>query len=94
MVMINVAQKANAKVLLLGMQVPPNYGQSYALAFSGMYRTAAKSSGAALVPFLLKGIADSPDSMKWFQADRIHPTEEAHPHILANVWPELKKGLQ
>jgi len=89
-----MAQKAGAKVLLLGMQVPPNYGRDYALRFTVMYADIAKSTHAALVPFMLKGIADAPDSLKWFQADRIHPKEEAHPLILANVWPELKKGLK
>lgn len=89
-----MAQKAGAKVLLLGMQVPPNYGRDYALRFTDMYADIAKSTHAALVPFMLKGIADVPDSLKWFQADRIHPKEEAHPLILANVWPELKKGLK
>ena len=89
-----LAQKAGAKVLLLGMQMPPNYGRDYGLRFADMYAGVAKTTRAALVPFMLKGIADAPDSLKWFQADRIHPTEEAHPLILANVWPELKKGLK
>ena len=92
--MTQMAQKADAKVLILGMQVPPNYGRSYAQNFADMYVTIARTSHARLVPFFLKGIADVPDSLKWFQADRIHPKEEAHPLILANVWPELKKGLQ
>ena len=92
--MTQMAQKAGAKVLLLGMQIPPNYGRDYGLRFSDMYASVAKSTRAALVPFMLKGIADAPDSLKWFQADRIHPKEEAHPRILANVWPELKKGLK
>lgn len=89
-----MAQKTGAKVLLLGMQVPPNYGRDYALRFTVMYADIAKSTHAALVPFMLKGIADAPDSLKWFQVDRIHPKEEAHPLILTNVWPELKKGLK
>lgn len=89
-----MAQKAGAKVLLLGMQMPPNYGRDYGLRFADMYAGVAKTTRATLVPFMLKGIADAPDSLKWFQADRIHPKEEAHPLILANVWPELKKGLQ
>lgn len=89
-----MAQKAGAKVLLLGMQMPPNYGRDYSLRFADMYVDVAKATHAALVPFMLKGIADAPDSLKWFQADRIHPTEEAHPLILANLWPELKKGLK
>ncbi len=89
-----MAQKAGAKVLLLGMQMPPNYGRDYGLRFADMYAEVAKATRAALVPFMLKGVADAPDSLKWFQADRIHPKEEAHPLILANVWPELKKGLK
>ncbi len=92
--MTDMAQKAGAKVLLLGMQVPPNYGRDYGLSFSSTYAEVARDKGAALVPFMLKGIADTSDSLKWFQADRIHPKEEAHPLILANVWPELKKGLR
>jgi len=92
--MVQMAQKVGARVLLLGMQVPPNYGQSYAMQFARMYAQVAKTTHSALVPFLLKGIADAPDSLKWFQADRIHPIEAAHSQILANVWPELKKGLK
>ncbi|HEX5698550.1 MAG TPA: arylesterase [Rhodoferax sp.] len=92
--MTRLAQKSGAKVLLLGMQMPPNYGRDYALSFSRMYADVAKATRAALVPFFLKGIADADDSMMWFQADRIHPTEEAQARMLANVWPTLKKGLK
>lgn len=92
--MTQIAQKAGARVLLLGMQMPPNYGREYGQKFAAMYSTVAKSNGAALVPFMLKGIADAPDSLAWFQADRIHPKAEAHPLILANVWPALKKELK
>jgi acyl-CoA thioesterase-1 len=92
--MTRQVQKSGARVLLVGMQVPPNYGRDYGSRFTGMYADVAKSTGAALVPLMLKGISDAPDSLKWFQADRIHPTEEAQPLILANVWPELKKGLK
>jgi acyl-CoA thioesterase-1 len=92
--MVQTAQKSGARVLLLGMQMPPNYGRDYSQKFATMYSTAAKSTGAALVPFMLKGIADAPDSLSLFQADRIHPKEEAHPQILANVWPALKKELK
>jgi acyl-CoA thioesterase-1 len=92
--MTRLAQQSGAKVVLLGMQVPPNYGRDYAQRFARMYADVAKTTRATLVPFFLKGIADAPDSMAWFQADRIHPREEAHPRMLANVWPTLKKGLQ
>jgi acyl-CoA thioesterase-1 len=92
--MTRLAQAAGAKVLLLGMQMPPNYGRDYAEKFARMYSQIAKDTGAALLPFLLKGVADVPDSLKWFQADRIHPTAEAQAQILANVWPLLKKEIR
>lgn len=92
--MAQAAQKAGAKVLLVGMQVPPNYGKDYGARFATMFADVAKANKTALVPFLLKGIADVPDSTRLFQADRIHPKEEAHPVMLANVWPELKKLLK
>lgn len=96
--MTQAAQQAGAKVLLIGMQVPPNYGKDYAVRFAAMFAGVAKANRAALVPFLLKGVADTPatvaDSTRWFQADRIHPREEAHPIMLANVWPELLKQLK
>ena len=96
--MTQAAQQAGAKVLLIGMQVPPNYGKDYAVRFAATFTEVAKANRAALVPFLLKGIADTPaamaDSARWFQADRIHPREEAHPIMLANVWPELLKQLK
>ena len=91
--MTRSAQEAGARVLLVGMQVPPNYGADYARRFETLFATVARERRAALVPFLLKGIADSPDPLKLFQADRIHPSEEAHPTMLANVWPELRKLL-
>jgi acyl-CoA thioesterase-1 len=89
--MTRTAQATNAKVLLLGMQVPPNYGQDYADKFFTTFATVAKENKAALVPFLLKGVADGPDAQKLFQNDRIHPVEAAHPIILNTVWPTLKK---
>jgi acyl-CoA thioesterase-1 len=92
--MTQAAQKTGAKVLLVGMQVPPNYGKDYAARFADLFAGVAGTNKAALVPFLLKGIADAPDSTRLFQADRIHPKEEAHPVMLANVWPELKKLLK
>ena len=92
--MVQMAKRAKAEVLLLGMQVPPNYGRSYAEQFTQMYTDVARVGGTRLVPFMLKGVADAPDSARWFQSDRIHPTQEAQPQILANIWPELKKGLK
>ena len=92
--MTQAAQAAKAKVLLAGMQVPPNYGADYGRRFSGVFVDVAKANKAAVVPFMLKGVAYGPDATRMFQADRIHPTQEAHPIILANVWPELRKLLK
>lgn len=92
--MTQTAQKAGAKVLLVGMQVPPNYGTDYANKFAASFAGVAQANKAGVVPFLLKGVADGPDPTRLFQADRIHPRAEAHPQMLANVWPELKKLLR
>jgi acyl-CoA thioesterase-1 len=92
--MTQAAQKAGANVLLVGMQVPPNYGMAYARQFAGLFEKVAKQHRAAVVPFLLKGVADGAEPTKLFQADRIHPLEEAQPRMLDNVWPELKKLLK
>jgi acyl-CoA thioesterase-1 len=91
--MTRLAQNAKAQVLLLGMQMPPNYGPDMAKQFEAVYTHVAKTQKAALVPFFLKGIGDDPEPLKWFQADRIHPNEAAQPRMLANVWPSLKKQL-
>ncbi len=92
--MAKAAQAAGARVLLVGMQVPPNYGSDYANRFAGMFEKVARERKAGVVPFLLKGVADRPDALRFFQPDRIHPTEQAHPVMLDNVWPELKKLLK
>jgi len=89
--MIQEAQKAKAKVLLVGMQIPPNYGREYADRFSGLYEKLSKEAKVSLVPFLLEGVASRP---QLFQADRIHPLAEAQPIMLDNIWPHLKSLLQ
>lgn len=91
--MTRAAKAAGARVLLVGMQVPPNYGRRYGESFAALFATVAKAEGAALVPFLLKGVADAPDSEALFQPDRIHPKEAAHPIMLGNVWPVLRPLL-
>ena len=88
------AKTAGAAVLIAGMQVPPNYGRKYSDEFASQFAAVAKAEGAALVPFLLKGVADAPDPTALFQADRIHPLEAAHPLILDNAWPVIKPWLQ
>lgn len=92
--MTRLAKAAGAKVLILGMQLPPNYGRAYGDRFAALFADVARSEGAALVPFMLKGVADVPDSESMFQADRIHPLAAAHPTILANVWPVLAPLLR
>ena len=92
--MTKAAQAAGARVLLLGMQVPPNYGTDYARQFAGVFAKVAAAHKAAVVPFFLKGVADGADPLRLFQPDRIHPREEAHPIMLDNVWPELRKLLR
>ena len=88
--MIAIAQSAHAKVVLIGIQLPPNYGPDYTSRFAGMFGKLAKNSKAALVPFLLDGIADKPQLL---QADNLHPLAEAEPILLNNVWPTLKPLL-
>ena len=92
--MVQTAQKSGAKVLLVGMQVPPNYGTDYANRFAATFTTVAKARKVGVVPFFLKGVADGPDPTRLFQPDRIHPRAEAHPQMLAHVWPELQKLLR
>ena len=92
--MTEAAQKAGAKVLLVGMQVPPNYGGDYTKRFGDLFAKVAQARKAAVVPFFLKGVADGPNATAMFQPDRIHPRAEAHPAMLDNVWPELRKLLR
>ena len=92
--MAQAAQKAGAKVLLLGMQVPPNYGRQYAEQFAQLFVSVAQKNKTALVPFLLKVVADRQDVTAWFQADGIHPLAKAHPQMLDNVWPALRPLLR
>jgi len=91
--MARAALASGAKVIIVGMQVPPNYGASYTRDFEGLFVDVAKQVQAGLVPFLLKGIADRGDTADWFQADRIHPLAKAHPQMLDNVWAALKPLL-
>lgn len=85
--MITQAKKTKAKLLLLGMKIPPNYGVKYSRDFNFIFQQLAKQHKTNLVPFLLEGIAGNPDLM---QNDGLHPTSAAQPLILGNVWPALK----
>ncbi|MDR0212398.1 MAG: arylesterase [Comamonas sp.] len=92
--MIKASQDAGAQVLLVGMQVPPNYGASYTEQFAQMFQSTASRHKLSLLPFLLAGFGDAPDAMQWFQADRIHPNAQAQPLMLNNVWPRLQPLLK
>jgi acyl-CoA thioesterase-1 len=91
--MARAAKAGGARVVVAGMQMPPNYGRQYGEDFVAVFAKVAKSEGAALVPFLLKGVADAPDIESMFQPDRIHPKAAAHPLMLGNVWPVLRPLL-
>ncbi len=91
--MTQAARQAGARVLLVGMQLPPNYGRDYGERFSELFVQVARQHQSAVVPFFLHGFANQPDAARYFQPDRIHPTEEAQPLMLATVWPEIRKLL-
>jgi acyl-CoA thioesterase I len=92
--MAQAGKASGARVLIVGMQVPPNYGTKYSQDFSALFASVAKAEGAALVPFLLQGVADVPNAESLFQADRIHPTAAAQARMLDNVWPVLRPLLK
>jgi acyl-CoA thioesterase-1 len=84
--MIQLSQQNKAKVLLVGMRMPPNYGRAYTERFAGMYKELAGAYKVPLVPFMLDGVAQDAAN---FQADRLHPLATAHPTILNNIWPQF-----
>jgi acyl-CoA thioesterase-1 len=88
--MVEQSKAAGAKVLLLGMKIPPNYGERYTTAFAAVYPKVAEATEAALVPFMLEGVGGRPDMT---QQDGIHPNVQAQPYLLDNVWPVLKPLL-
>lgn len=89
--MVEMVKKQKGTVLLLGMQIPPNYGQAYTRDFAGVYPAVAKKGQVSLVPFFLKGVAERDDL---FQSDTIHPVAAAQPIMLDNVWPFLEPLLK
>lgn len=88
--MVAASRQAGAKVLLLGMRLPPNYGERYTRAFARVFQQVAEQGGVPLVPFFLDGVGGVPQMM---QADGIHPAVAAQPRLLDNVWPQLKPLL-
>ena len=88
--MVDQSRQAGAKVILLGMRLPPNYGQRYTDAFAKVFDSVASEQKVPLVPFFLEGVGGVQDMM---QADGIHPAVAAQPKLLDNVWPTLKPLL-
>jgi acyl-CoA thioesterase-1 len=91
--MAREGKKSGAKVLIVGMQVPPNYGANYTQQMAQTYQKVSQETGAELNNHFLKGIADDPDPLRWFQSDRIHPNEGAQSLMMKNIWPQMKKML-
>lgn len=91
--MVQASRQVGSRVLLVGMEMPPNYGARYAEEFRQVFVDVARSENVPLVPFFLKGVADGPDPVALFQPDRIHPNEAAQPIMLDNVWPRLRELL-
>jgi acyl-CoA thioesterase-1 len=87
---ITACQRKKARVLLIGMRLPPNYGMRYTQKFQDTYAALAKQHKLPLVPFLLAGVEDE----KYYQADRLHPTAEAQPLILNTIWAALHPMLK
>ncbi len=88
--MITQVQDAGARAILVGMQIPPNYGQRYTQMFADIFPKLSDRYNTALVPFFLQGVYDQEGMM---QDDGIHPSAEAQPKLLENVWPVLKPAL-
>lgn len=88
---VRASQMAKCRVLLVGMRLPPNYGDAYNRAFEKVYVELARQYKTALLPYLFEGFGEK---FELFQPDRIHPKAQAHPRMLANVWPVLQPLLR
>ena len=89
--MIQTSRRAGARVLLLGIRIPPNYGPQYTRSFDAMFTSLATEMKVPLMPFLLEGIALD---ARYMQADGLHPNAAGQPRVLANVWPQIKPLLE
>jgi acyl-CoA thioesterase-1 len=87
---IRLGQESGARVLIAGVRLPPNYGAAYTDSFQAVFRAAAQSEGATLVPQLLAGVAED---RRLMQPDGLHPRAQAQPLILDNLWPQLEPLL-
>ncbi len=88
---MQACREHRARILLIGMRLPPNYGAAYTEGFAALFPELAKKHRAALLPFLLDGIAER---REWFQADNLHPTAAAQAAIMENVWIKLQPLLK
>jgi len=88
--MIDLAQQHNVQVILVAIEIPPNYGQRYTSKFRAMYRELAESYGVIFAPSFIDNVGTNP---KLMQKDGIHPTEEAQPMMLDNLWPSIEASL-
>lgn len=89
--MIGLARESGARVILAGMQMPPNYGERYTTAFAAVYPQLAAEHDAALIDFIMDGVALNP---RFMQPDGIHPNAAGQPRLLENVWPVIEKELR
>ena len=89
--MIAAARAVKSRVLLIGVRMPPNYGQVYNRAFEAAFTGLAKEHKTGLVPFFFEGFADK---REYYQPDNLHPTAAAQPILLENVWKALKPMLK
>ena len=87
---VAACRKAGAKVLLVGMRIPPNYGPVYTRRFEAMFAEVARQQNTSLVPFMLEGFAEK---RAMFQADGIHPSAQAQPRVLDNIYKRLRALL-
>lgn len=87
---VEASRVSGAKVLLVGIRIPPNYGQVYTRRFEALFAEVARQQNASLVPFMLQGFANQ---REWFQSDGIHPAVEAQPRILDNIYRRLRALL-
>jgi acyl-CoA thioesterase-1 len=88
---VRASQQAKSRVLLVGMRLPPNYGEAYTRPFAGVYADLAREYKTALAPFMLEGVAEQ---RELFQSDNLHPTAQAQALILDNIWTALAPLLK
>lgn len=89
--MIELARVSDARVLLIGMMLPPNFGKIFTQKFQQLYQQISVDENTALLPFLLDGVAQR---QQWMQDDGLHPNAQGQPRMLENVWPHLRPLLE